>query len=407
LKSILIVNCVFPPEPVVSAQIGQELATKLSDNCIPVIVIAPYPSRPYGFNFKHSLKYKNKINEEKINENLSVYRLPSFIYPSSNLLGRLYESISFGWHSYIFINKYAHGLDKVYMNTWPIFAQYAVAKACVKNNVPFIIHVQDIYPESIVNKLPKLFGKIVKTLLMPFEKYVLKHAYKVLVISENMRLQLAKTRFINHDKFIIIYNWQDENQFNENVIKHISNNKFTFTYLGNIGSVAGVETLIMAFQHANLNDCCLTIAGNGSQKMACIEIAKATPHLDIKFIDVPSGSVAAIQKKADILLLPVIKGGALSSIPSKLIAYMLSAKPILASIDKESESARIITDAKCGWLINAEDINGLAKRMQEVSILTNINLKNLGQNGFNYCLKNFSKKNNLNKLMSAIVNDNY
>ena len=54
MKHILIINCVFDPEPVVSAQIGKSLAESLYESGEKVTVIAPYPSRPYGFEFKDS-----------------------------------------------------------------------------------------------------------------------------------------------------------------------------------------------------------------------------------------------------------------------------------------------------------------------------------------------------------------
>lgn len=52
MKHILIVNCVFDPEPVVSAQIGKSLADSLYESGEKVTVIAPYPSRHMVLNLK-------------------------------------------------------------------------------------------------------------------------------------------------------------------------------------------------------------------------------------------------------------------------------------------------------------------------------------------------------------------
>lgn len=48
-KRILIVTAVFPPEPVVSAQISYDLATELSKK-YNVTVLCPPPTRPNGKN---------------------------------------------------------------------------------------------------------------------------------------------------------------------------------------------------------------------------------------------------------------------------------------------------------------------------------------------------------------------
>ena len=43
---VVIINAVYPPEPVVSARLGQDLAERLTLNANRVTVICPYPSRP-------------------------------------------------------------------------------------------------------------------------------------------------------------------------------------------------------------------------------------------------------------------------------------------------------------------------------------------------------------------------
>jgi len=403
LKHILIVSAVYLPEPVVSARISQDLATGLAEKNISVTVLAPYPSRPKGFIFNGAMAGKNNISIED-DGIFTTVRLPSFIYPNSNPLGRLYESISFGWHCYKFITQAVSDYDKVYMNTWPLFGQLGVTYACVKKKIPCIVHVQDIYPESLTNKLPFFFRGIFSSLLMPIERYVLKYANKIVAISQNMKATLVQTRQIEQDKISVVYNWQDDASFPDDQLSKKRQPKFNFMYLGNIGPVAGVDTLINSFQKSNLIDSCLTIAGTGSKKQECIQLAQRTPHLDIKFIDVPANSVAKTQAEADVLLLPVIKGGALSSIPSKLPAYMLSAKPILATVDNESDSAIAITEAKCGWVGNAEDTDWLANKMKEVSKYDRTYLVTLGHNGRCYCLKNFSKEVNLEKLINCVTN---
>lgn len=387
----------YPPEPVVSAKISKDLATNLAQQGFNVTVIAPQPSRPKAFNFSVI------SNKEDSADNVKLITLPSFVYPDSNPLGRLLESISFGWQSYKFIR--ANNPDKVYMNTWPIFGQFGVARACVTKKIPYVIHVQDLYPESLINKLPSIIKLGFKLVLMPFEKYTLRHAEKIIAISQNMKSYLEHTRDAVTGKVSVVYNWQDDDQFYDVPYQRLGNQKFTFTFLGNNGPVAGVEGLILAFQKANLKNCCLTIAGGGSKKQDCIDLANKTPELDIKFVDVPQNAVAKIQSEANVLLLPVIKGAALSSIPSKLPAYMLSAKPILATIDRESDTAKALVQANCGWLGNAEDIDWLAKCMAKVSSLDNVELKELGENGRNFCLKNFSKEINLKNLVKSVLND--
>jgi hypothetical protein len=209
---ILIVNCVFDPEPVVSAQIGKSLVEKLVELKHTVTVISPYPSRPSGFQFEKKIKYLNKITEVVNIPHLKELKLPSFVYPKSNPIGRLFEGISFGWHSYKYIVNNARHLDVVYMNTWPLFGQLGVALACKRSHIKYIVHVQDIYPESLVNKLPMLLAGIVLKLSMPIEKYVIRNSFKIVVISRYMKSKIFSRGKIDNEKISIVNNYLKENQ---------------------------------------------------------------------------------------------------------------------------------------------------------------------------------------------------
>jgi len=138
-------------------------------------------------------------------------------------------------------------------------------------------------------------------------------------------------------------------------------------------------------------------------KAKSIDLSSRYPESDIQFWNVPAGQVSQIQSKADILLLPVKKGSAKSSIPSKLPAYMFSQKPIIGSIDKDSDTANAILQADCGWIIEPENKPELIKTMQIVADENKTNLKLKGSNGYHYAMEHFSKKNNLMKLVNIII----
>jgi len=174
-------------------------------------------------------------------------------------------------------------------------------------------------------------------------------------------------------------------------------------YLGNIGPVAGIELLIESFFKANLKDCKLIIAGSGSKRIDLEKLVSSKKIERVYFVDVPNGMVPEIQGSADVMLLPMKKGAASSSIPSKLPAYMFSKKPIIASVDMDSDSARVINEAKAGWVIEPENIDMLIDVMREAFLTKKSELEIKGENGFNFAMKNLSKKNNLKQLVKVIL----
>ncbi len=396
---VLIVSCVYPPEPIVSAQIGEALATTLAMQGNEVDVIAPFPSRPEGFRFEASLSKKNKAEVNRPFKNLTINRLPSFVYPKSNPIGRLLEGLSFGWKTYRYIVDNASNIDKVYMNTWPLFGQLGVAKACRKKGISYVVHIQDVYPESLTKKLPSFLSRIVFSLLYPIEKYITFGAARIIVISSKMKQHIAATRHIASNRIDVVLNWQDEKGFEAFKNIYPTNVEPIFMYLGNIGPVAGLSTVIKAFITANVK-AKLVLAGSGSRKESCMALAQGHPA--IEFWDVPTGAVAETQAKSSVLILPIIKGAASSSIPSKLPAYMFSSRPIIVLADEDSDTSNAVISANCGWAGAAEDEQWLIETFREVANIPDEELRLLGVNGYAYGVKNFSKEINLTKLTSII-----
>lgn len=392
-KNILIVSAVFPPEPVVSANLTYDIANELAKNNN-VTVISPFPTRPFGANYENivpkTLSFTHKI-------------LKTYTCPKSNLVGRLRESYSLGKATSNYLLAANIKIDVIYANTWPIFAQMFLAKTAKKLKIPLILHIQDIYPESLVTKLPSFLGKLVRFFILPIDKLVLNSVQKVIAISPQMKNYLETTRNIAKENVVVIRNWQNDEFFtNYKLPQKITSDKFTFMYLGSLSASAGVELLIDAFANANIKYANLIIAGDGSEKVNCINLAKKYT-CKIEFCDAPFDIVPEIQAKADILLLPLRKGIGKTASPSKLPAYMFSKKPIIACVDTDSDTAMIINTAACGWVLPPENIISLSEMMQQVSAISKDELLKVGENGFNFAIENLSKNNNLAKVVACIT----
>lgn len=396
-KTILIISAVFPPEPVVSAIISHDLALSLSDRHN-VIVLSPRPSRPAGYSFPDKpsspeKKYKHVIVE-------------SYICPQSSVIGRFYESISFGIHSARFIRQNHQSLDAIYLNSWPIFSQYSIIRQAKHYKIPSVLHYQDIYPESFLQKIRNpLFEKICRSLLFPIDKYISKNSSKIVAISDNMKNHLVSSRMIDDSKVSVVLNWQDETAFSKvdsTSTIHKDPDQTVFMYLGNIGPVARVEWLIKSFATSANDRMKLIIAGSGSRKEACIEEANKYKDVLIEFTSVPDGKVAETQALADVMILAVAPGAAMSSIPSKVPAYMFSKKPIIAAVDMDSDTAHTLMDSKGGIVVSPDDASALSDAFRSFSQL-DVSMRNkMADNNYQYAMKWFSKTNNLNTLTHIV-----
>ena len=104
--------------------------------------------------------------------------------------------------------------------------------------------------------------------------------------------------------------------------------------------------------------------------------------------------VPEVQSIEDVLILPVKKGNASYSIPSKLPAYMLSGKPIIACVDGDSDTAAAIKESNCGYVIEPENLESLVKAMNQIYQVEQSELEIVGTNGREFALTTLSKKIN-------------
>jgi len=395
---ILIITASFPPEPLVTSILSHDIAKKLSENN-EVTVLCPKPTRPFGVDYKTHSFHDNDFSFKRI-------QLFSYTSPQFSLLGRFRESYSIGKSCQSYIKKNHSNIDVLYVNTWPLFGQFFVVKAAKKFDLPVVIHIQDIYPESLLGKL-LIFRNLFFNLLLPIDKYIQQYAVKVITISQSMKSLLIKTRDLEEEKVDVVYNWQNEDKFIEfrrNKEKKSRNSLFTFMYLGSLNVTAAVHILIMAFSKAGLTNARLIIAGDGPEKKNLIALSMTYPNTNIEFWEAQAERVPEIQDQADILLLNLSKGAAQFAMPSKLPAYLFSQKPIIASVDEDSDVAKSIISANCGWIIPPENVEQLAKNMRNATSIPSVQLEIYGKNGFDFAMKTLSKKTNLQKVVTIIEN---
>ena len=74
-------------------------------------------------------------------------------------------------------------------------------------------------------------------------------------------------------------------------------------------------------------------------------------------------------------------------LPAKVQAYMVNKKPILGMLNGEGQE--VIRTANCGWCVNSDDVESMAKTIKELSQMTPEQLKTIGENGYKFYAQNF------------------
>lgn len=387
---ILVLSCVFPPEPVVSASLSIAIARSLSQEH-DVTVLSPMPTRPNG-----SIYSKPDFRGEHFTHVIT----DSYVCPASKFIGRMRESLSFGRCIAGYIREHHENISVIYANVWPVFSQYLAVKEAKRWGIPVVLHIQDIYPESMLGRLG-IVGRMITWPLLKLDRIILQNASTVLAISENMKSYLCNTRHIEDSKVLVVRNWQDDSLFTKSS-EHTDQEKFTFMFVGSISPAAGVMLLLKAFVRAAIPDSQLVIAGAGSDKATCEAYARQHPDADIRFRSVTPTEVAQVQSGADVLLLPLRRGVGHTASPSKMPAYMFSAKPVLACVDRGSDVEMVIHASQCGWVCDPENESALSEMMIRVTGIPREQLNEMGRNARRYALEHFTAARNLNVITNCI-----
>lgn len=390
MKKVLIVSGVFVPEPLTSAMMNYDLAVALHKK-YKVTVLRPYPTRPIG---KDNSLYKEDFPFECIT-------LHSYTCPESKLIGRFKESVSFGNACKDFILAHKKEIDFVYNDSWQLFGYKIVAKTCKNCNIPYIVPIQDIYPESLLtNKhYPRLIEKIIQSCLLPLDKYYQKNAYRVRTISDEMANYLSKTRGVAREKYLVLDNWQNDEDFS---YVQPPKGKLVFGYVGSINAHSNTEIIIKAFLEACIPNSELKIYGGGNHKNSCVNLVKELEMDNVVFDLVNRDEVPNVQSQANVLLLALPKGNGGFCLPSKMTSYMLSGRPILASVDFDSTTSRYIGRASCGKVVEPDDVSALADGFKYFASLPDEDMERMGKNSRTFAEKNLTKIVNLKKVEDAI-----
>jgi colanic acid biosynthesis glycosyl transferase WcaI len=301
--------------------------------------------------------------------------------------------------------------DAIYANTWPIFAGGIAAWVAKFRRIPIVLSIQDIYPESLV-ALKKIGPETwVAQLLTRLDASIARIASAVVVISEGAGEIYSRDRGIAQEKIHRIANWlAREDQPTLEMAQGqrnrwgIGTDAFLIVFAGNVAAACGMESVISVVSRLTEESLArLLIAGSGSASENCRRIADRHKSRRVEFSGPFLATEAlAILSAADILILPTQGDQSLACMPSKLISYMMSGRPVLALAHPKSDLARVVKESGCGWVVEAENSEALERLLGTIAALERSELTRMGSLGREYALTHFSTEACLPKLVAVI-----
>ena len=244
---------------------------------------------------------------------------------------------------------------------------WAIARA---RGGAFVFNVQDVYPDVAVELGVLREGKLLRA-TRRLERFCYERADAVTVLSEELQDNVSD-KTTDRDKVKVIPNFVDtvaitptdrENAYRQ---EFGLENKVVVMYAGNVGLSQSLDIVIEAAAAlSHEQDLVFVINGQGAGRRDLEKRARGLTN--IRFVDMqPLDRLPEVLAAADIHLVPLKRGLARSSVPSKTYSILAAGRPLIASVDRGSEVARLVERADAGVAVPPEDAEALTKAIRNL-----------------------------------------
>jgi glycosyltransferase involved in cell wall biosynthesis len=401
---VLVVTQYFFPETFIINDIVSEMESLGHE----VTILTGKPNYPDGKIFDGFCFWG--VQKETYVKTINVFRVPLIPRKNSNALNLFLNYVSFvffaGTIGPLLLRKKKFDLVFVFAVS-PITAAIPAIFISSLKKAKLAVWVLDLWPQSL-----KITGHIKNNLILNLVELMVKFIYKqcdfILVQSKAFEQPIRK---IFREANIIYY--PNTYKDNQNLVKSpllpesvnmILSNYFSVVFAGNIGTAQAVETIVETAELLrNYSNIKIVLVGSGS-RLAWVENEKKRLKLDN--IECPGrfdiSLMPEIYLKSKAMLLTLNSNDVLKyTIPLKTQSYMAAAKPIVAAID--GEAAKVIDEAKCGFVGPANNAVLLAENIKRAMSLPDHELIELGLNGKKYFDHHFEMKTQLHALFEKFL----
>lgn len=243
-----IVSQWFAPEEMT---IPNTLANSCQRSGDEVTVLTTFPSYPRGVIYQG---YQQQSAYTEVLNGVRVHRARSFLSHDSNPKNRIISFMSFSLMSVLRGRVLAEN-DVNYVYATPVTAAWAAWWVRVRYGVPYVLHVQDLWPESVTNSGMLRSGPTIKVLdfaISVMLKPIYSKATAVIAIAPSMAKTLV-SRGVGAEKVSTVLNWDEGPSQEAAVAPRRGDAAVRFVYAGNLGTMQDVETIVRAA--ALVQDC--------------------------------------------------------------------------------------------------------------------------------------------------------
>ncbi len=264
-----------------------------------------------------------------------------------------------------------HRPDAVLAMSPPLTLGAAGWLAARRWRVPFVFNIQDVFPDVAV-ELGAITNKTVIRVASWLERWSYRRADAVTVLSDDLRDNLvAKIEGAvpdAHDRIRVIPNFVDTVRIAPAEPEGTPGGgayrrefglegRQVVMYAGNVGFSQSLDLVLAAAgAQSGRPDVAFVINGGGSAKLELQRRVADAGLANVHFVDFqPKERLPDVLAAGDIHVVPLRRGLARSSVPSKTYSILAAGRPVVASVDEGTEVARVVEKAGAGLAVPPDD----------------------------------------------------
>lgn len=392
---LVLVSQWYPPEQAPIGYMVRELAQAMIARGHEVTVITGFPNHPSGNVFGGYRK--QWCLKEKV-DGIDIWRMYLYTAPNPGKLSRILTFLSFTFTSAWALLAHSR-YDLIFAVFQPLSVGVTLPLIAMLKRSRLILNIQDLHPD-----VPIELGLIRNPLLVRMLRWVERFGYcsanGLAVICEQFKTHCVARGAKNVD-VAVIPNWIDldeivpgdrNNQFKESL--GLSPEHVVILYAGTVGLVSGAEIALHAASllEKELPEVRLVFVGEGPALGGLKEYAQQNGMANVLFAPFqPREKLSEVQAIADISLVSLRRGKGRASVPSKVLGYMAAARPVIASVDGDSETAALVVQSNCGMVVEPGNNAALAGAIVHL-IGDRQQMIRLGSNGRHFLEANYRKE---------------
>lgn len=174
--------------------------------------------------------------------------------------------------------------------------------------------------------------------------------------------------------------------------------KPVFIYGGNLGKPQGIPFLIQCLEvNRNRTDCHFVVVGNGTEYGKMEAWYKAIQPASVSvFSTLPKEDYDRLVRACDVGLIFLDYRFTIPNYPSRLLPYLMEKKPIIAATDPNCDTGSIAEENGYGYWCPSNDVRAFT---QCVDKMLASDLSQMGENGYQFYLNNYTVDHTYNAIM--------